>query len=262
MSNRTFQYAHLVHLSDRALEKHLRDKGRKTPLEIQAIREVVRNARNLKRSEQARRTRLDRMWRDLIAPLTNELRSVASMQTYSKQMYPSKLRKEALDAYEAVLRKLKEKLKRYHKAYDMTPKEKAAKLELFNAGEHWVDWVPPHIVSAIAEAFADIPTQYRARVKTPFSRELPKAMNSIRKAKLMEQIVRDRLKAEEELSTLQQLTRGESNEAIREVEEHLQKLHEAEGYVLVLPDTVLVPLTWQELIRLAWRDIYTPEPRP
>jgi hypothetical protein len=257
MSGHTFRYAHLVHLSDRDLHQHLLDKG-KRPIEIQIIKDAVREAQVAKRSAQAKNKYLDRAWRELIAPLTNEIRSVYSMTSYSKKGYPNKQRAEALEAYDAVLRKLKEKLKRYHKAYDDSPSVKAEKLNLPNEGEHWVDWIPLHIRTAISLAFADIPPSFRARVKTPFVREIPKALNSLRKSKVLQQIQRERIQTEQEAAIMREMTDGEPNEALREIEAHLYQLAVAEHYVLTIPDNVLVPHTWQEALKAEDREIVKP----
>lgn len=246
MNNYTFRYQHLMHLTDNELHNWLMQRG-KRPLEIEQIKEAIRNAKASKRSEEAKRVRLTRLWRDLLEPLTNEMRGVYSMKRYNKERYPNPERREALDAYDAVLVKLKKKLQRYHKAYNMTPAEKAAEMDVPNNGAHWTDWIPEHIKTAIVNAFAQIPHTFKARTKTPFERTVPKTANSKQRAKLIEQVQRERMKTEQELAVLKEVAKGEDNESIREARDYLERLADAEQAILEMTDNEVVPATWQEV---------------
>lgn len=252
MSEYSYRYAHLLDLTDNELHNWLTLKG-KRPSEILAIKASIKKQKSAKRSDNAKRKRLDADWRAVINPLVNEQRVVYGMKRYNKDRYPNPERKEALDAYDALLSKLKTKLRSYHAAYERSPLQQAAwekerlGRDIPNNGCHWTDWVPDKVKNPITQAFAEIPHTFRARTKTPFERTIPPADNSKRKARLIKQIRNDTLNAEQELAMVNELTKGEPSEAQRDLLNQLTRIEDAMRMVMLMPDDVLVPDTWEEL---------------
>ena len=175
MSEYSYRYAHLLDLTDNELHNWLTLKG-KRPSEILAIKASIKKQKSAKRSDNAKRKRLDADWRAVINPLVNEQRVVYGMKRYNKDRYPNPERKEALDAYDALLSKLKTKLRSYHAAYERSPLQQAAwekerlGRDIPNNGCHWTDWVPSHIRERIVVLFEAIPTTQRSKRKIPFQR--------------------------------------------------------------------------------------------
>ncbi len=243
-----FKYAHFATLTANELHKVLTEKG-KRPIERDQIMAEVAAYKEQQRTDKIRKAKHDSMWRELIEPLSNEMRTVYNMGRYAKQGYPIKARLHAIEAYSEVLSKLNRKLRAQWATYNKTPTQIAKEKGLPNNGSHWIDWVPDKIKTAIAEMFNEIPHGFKAKSKTPFERKIPKDMNSKKKASLIRTIKTETGKAEREIAMLTDLLKGETNAELEAAKEELQNLNRALEVVLAAPDDEPLPYVWQSLLK-------------
>lgn len=221
--------------------------------EAQAIRDQVAEHKREARSRAARKRMVQELWRELLTPLANEQRSVRSMLNYESQKYPNPQRREALNAYAKLLAKLKEKLREYRYYGERTPKEQAKHLqqekgkEIPNEGKHWTDWVPQDIKHAVIQAFAEIPRAAKARVKDPFQRTMSKADNQKLRIRHIATAKREILEAEQELTLIRELNKGEPSEAERDAQATVKHTQNILNWLILADDDEQVPHTWGEL---------------
>jgi hypothetical protein len=239
-------------MTDKELHNHLMRKGIRGA-EAVAIREKVKALKAEDRSKTARKKMVQDLWQNIINQLVNERRSVRAMLAYESERYPNPERREALNGYEAVLKKLKLKLREYRYYAIRTPKEQALYEKekgktIPNDGAHWTDWVPPHIKEAVSTAFANIPRAAKARVKIPFPRTMSKADN----AKLRELHIltakRELLNAEQELAMIHELNKGEASDAARDAQAKVEHRENIKNWLICVDDTEFIPRTWGELL--------------
>lgn len=242
-----FKYAHFAALTHNELHNLLVQKGYR-PAERDQIHAEVDTYKEAQRVDKIRKAKHDSLWRDLIEPLSNEMRSVYNSLRYTKEAYPSRERKAALEAYQQVLASLNRKLRSHWSAYLKTPRQMATDKKIPNDGAHWTDWVPAKVKNAVVEAFEGIPPRFKAKVKIPFERKIPRATNSKKKAAMLRVIKRGITNKEQEITMLHDLLRGESNAEKEHAEQELERLHTAQKRLLAMDDDMPVPHIWQELV--------------
>lgn len=239
-------------MTDKELQTYLTKRGVRGA-EARAIRERFAEQRAELRRNRARIRAIKDLWKGVLHPLVNEQRSVRAMLAYESKRYPNPERREALKAYEALLKKVKLKLREYRYYAKRTPKEQAERERekgkiIPNDGAHWTDWVPAHIKQAVAQAFADIPRAAKARVKTPFERTIRKSDNiKLRKA-YADTARRKILDAEQELTMIVELHKGEPSEAVREAQAKVAEANAVLDWLLYDADDAFIPATWGELL--------------
>ena len=185
-------YESYLKLAPRDLHLHLR-KRKLHPVRIAQIEDEVSRIKETKRVDRITHTVRKQAWQDLIAPLRTELDNARVGRRYQTGTPEAdELRREAFDAYIAVMDKLIKRLQWPAKLLECMPTQWAEQLNaekkgspITNGGVHWTDWVPPRIKNAISEAFADLPTKPRAKRKLPFQRVIPPDQHAKRKATLL-----------------------------------------------------------------------------
>jgi hypothetical protein len=197
---------------------------------------------------------IDELWSNVISPLANEQRSVRSMLRYESQKYPNPKRREALNAYADVLTKVKLKLREYRYYKERTPKAQAAHMAelgktIPNDGEHWTDWVPERVKTAIENAFAELRDTLapHARLKTPFPRTLTKADNHKLRYTHTATAKRELLQAQQEVTMIRELNRGDSSEAERDAQARVRHVQNILNWLILVGDNEFIPKTWGEL---------------
>lgn len=242
----------LSHLTDRELASYLAKRG-VNPIEARQVRDKVAAYKAEQRSATARKRMVQDLWRGVLAPLSAEQRNVRAMLRYESQRYPNPKRREVLNAYAEVMKKLNATLREYRYKAQRTPKEQAAYLQtekgkiIPNNGEHWTDWVPAKIKNAIIEAFIDIPRAAKAKAKTPFPRTITRAENAKLKATHIITAKRELLKAEQELSVIRQLNKGEASDAEHDAQAKVNHIQNIINWLIVADDDEEIPRTWGEL---------------
>lgn len=242
-----FKYAHFAALTANELHNVLMEKGVR-PAEREQIKAEVAAYKESRRREKITKAKFDSLWRELLEPLSNEQRVVYNVIRYAKTAYPNPERMTALLAYQKVLSTLNRKLRTHWQAYTNTPTQIAVDKKLPNKGQHWTDWVPPKVKSAIIEAFEAIPPRYKAKAKQPFERKISKADNSKRKLSLIRAVKNAMNKTEREIATLNDLLKGESNDELEHAKEELKRQTKALSLILALDDESPLPRVWQELV--------------
>lgn len=243
-----------IGMTDREVHAALLKRGIRGD-EARAIRDQVAEFKRAARSRAARRRMAQDLWRGVITPLTNEQRSVRSMLRYENQKYPNKARQEALEAYAEILSRLKEKLRALRYYGERTPKEEAAYLKkekgraIPNDGTHWTDWVPERTKAKIVEAFmlAKDNAVPHARIKAPFQRVMSKADNRKLRIKHIATAKREILEAEQELTLIRELNKGEASEAERDAQAKVKHLQNILNWLILTDDDEQIPATWGEL---------------
>lgn len=247
-----FKYHHLSHLTDREIHNALVAKGLRS-IEIEQIKSSLAEYKTAQRKEKGRERVVRGMWKLIIDPLINEQRSVRASLRYQSKAYPNPERLDALTNYAAVLDKLRKKLRKHQRMDKRTPKEQAQyELDTYqrtipNDGEHWTDWVPPHIRSAIEHAFASIPARYKARVKTPFERVMLERDNTELRSTYILTVKRELADLAQELAMIRELNQGQPSEAERDVQASKDKYERLLTHLITMDDTAVVPPTWGQL---------------
>jgi len=247
-----YKYSHLWSLTDKEIHNLLLRRGIRGA-EARVVREAVKAEKAQVRAAQAKKRTIKDLWRNIINPLVNEQRSVRSMLRYESERYPNPERREALKGYEALLKKLKLKLREYRYYAIRTPKEQALHEKekgkpIPNDGAHWTDWVPPHVKKATVEAFLAIPRAAKARVKEPFPRTMSKADNAKLRQLHILTAKREHLEAEQEFNMIHELNKGQASEAARDAQARVDHIQNVLNWLICADDTEFIPRTWGELL--------------
>lgn len=247
-----YKYSHLWVMTDKEIHNMLARKGIRG-IEAQQVRAAVKAEKAEVRAQRAKTRTIKDLWRNVINPLVNEQRSVRSMLRYESERYPNPQRREALKGYEALLKKVKLKLREYRHYAKRTPKEQALREKekgkiIPNEGAHWTDWVPAHIKQATVQAFLDIPRAAKARVKEPFPRTMTKTDNEKLRATHIKTAKRELLDAEQERNMIHELNKGEASEAEREAQARADRIQNILNWLICAEDNDIIPQTWGELL--------------
>lgn len=185
------KYPSYMALSERALRDKLQSKGWPMTL-AQEIIDIVTQQKADRANSQRRRRMVEAEWDHLIDPLLAERKRVQVALNYRKndwgeqspQLDRDTARQTAYEAYHALLTTL---VKRFRTALkqDFTPNELANELRdagkahlappvhLRSRAQHWTDWVSDKKKDQIMLMFNSIPHRAKARIKTPFTRDIP-----------------------------------------------------------------------------------------
>ena len=189
--NPRLKYPSYMALSERALRDKLQSKGWPMTL-AQEIIDIVTQQKADRANSQRRRRMVEAEWQHLIGPLLAERKRVQVALNYRKndwgeqspQLDRDTARQTAYEAYHALLTTL---LQRFRTALkqDFTPNELANELRdagkahlappvhLRSRAQHWTDWVSDKKKDQIMLMFNSIPHRAKARIKTPFTRDIP-----------------------------------------------------------------------------------------
>lgn len=247
-------YYYLTHLSDRELHNLLMQRGVPKP-DIKRVRESVAALKAELRSEKARKRMVDELWRSVLAPLSNEQRSVRSMLRYESAKYPNPLRRETLETYAKVIEKVRLQLRKYRYYKERTPKQQADYMQeelgkiIPNNGEHWTDWVPEKVKQAITEAFLEIKDNAapHVKVKDPFPRTMTKADNTKLRYTHIATAKKELLEAQQELTMVRELNKGDASEAERSAQARVRHVQNILNWLICADDTEVIPKTWAQL---------------
>jgi len=247
-----YKYSHLWLMTDKEIHNMLLRKGIRGA-DARAVRDAVKAEKAVVRAERAKTRTVKDLWRNVINPLVNEQRSVRSMLRYESERYPNPERRQALNGYDLLLKKVKLKLREYKHYAKRTPKEQALREKekgklIPNDGEHWTDWVPQHIKQATVEAFLAIPRAAKARVKEPFPRIMTKADNEKLRGMHIKTAKRELLEAEQELHMIQELNKGEPSDAARDAQDRVEQIENIKNWLICAEGNECIPRTWGELL--------------
>jgi hypothetical protein len=199
-----------------------------------------------KKSENARRKQLERMWHEHITPLQEEKkRVVASLAYPTHNRNNADPRQMALKAYLKVIDTLLGKMRREASAvpFDdrptMSPIEYAKEKNATNGGEHWTDFVPTHIKQRVCQMFDEIPHTPKARRKIPFERVVGIELHELRKERLIRRTEKELVRCKQDVLL------NPRDDAMRE---RVQRIEEALDKIDRLEQHEPVPTTWHGLI--------------
>ncbi len=227
-------------MSRDALIRELEKKGRRMP-EIQQVLEEVQNHRKAKRAEKMKHQQHDVLWGAVLEPLESEFKSVKAMARYVSRAYGNAEREEAVREYQVTLSKARNLLKKYWKAYELTPRRLAAEKGIPNHGEHWTDWIHEAVKNRVTALFDAIPRNFRAKVKKPFERTIHTSSHLAKRLAL-------------EKRTRKNLESAEREHKANPNEDSLAEIEDIKKALKILdsgkfPDNAPVPLTWHGVLR-------------
>lgn len=232
----TFKHQKYMRMTPNAMHNAMLKQGLR-PLEMEAIKQVVQEQKLQIKKEAAKKVQHDLLWRELWHPLSYELRIARGMLGYTEKAYAVPERKKAITEYIRVLEKSLAKLKTAHKAYTHTPKQLAIEAGLPNNGIHWTDWIPLSVRQKIEGLFDAIPTRFKAKVKTPFTRSIPTEHNDRLRAKL-------RARTEKDLDAAIKMASIDPEKA-----QLVPRIQKALDIIDSMDDDEPVPRSWQGLFQ-------------
>jgi len=211
----------------RDIEHQLRKERLPESIVVDTIAEI-RAFRKERTASKARARESAKQWGEIVSALQHERKIVRSMVRYKTQD-PAPEREEFVTAYMAVLDNLYKRLSTKRKqAADLPEKGK----------DHWSDYIPVHIKTAIVAAAANIPRRDRERVKTPFERKLPLDLSALRRGRLYR---KTRTLLDDAVRTLI------PNPSDEKLQERVRNLRQALDKINALEPNAHVPDTWTEL---------------
>jgi len=245
---------YLAQLTDKEVHNLLMKRGVRGA-EARLVKEQVAAFKAEMRKTRARKRAIEDLWKGVLHPLSNEQRSVRSSLRYESSKYPNPQRREALNAYIKVLAKVKEQLREYRYYKERTPKEQAAYLKekgktVPNDGEHWTDWVPLKVKTAIAQAFIEAgkSAPAHARIKEPFPRTMTKADNHKLRYTHIVTAKKELREAEQELNIVRDMNKGDASEAERDAHTKVKHIQNILNWLICAESTEIIPRTWGELL--------------
>jgi hypothetical protein len=198
-----------------------------------------------KKSNNARRKQLERMWHEHILPLQAEKkRVVASLAYPTHNRNNADPRQMALKAYLRVLDELLKRMKREAsgKPFDdrptMSPVEYAKMKNATNGGEHWTDFVPLHIKQRVCQMFDEVPRTPKARRKIPFERVVGVELHNLQKDRLIKRTEKELMRCKQDVLL------NPRDDAMRE---RVQRIEDALDKIDRLESGEFVPTTWHGL---------------
>lgn len=223
------------------LHKHLL-KRNLHPDRIAFLEDDVAARKEARRKERITRTVHKQAWLDVLQPLRYELNNArVGLQYVQARTSGVVQRREAFEAYVALLEKLLKKLDHHATLLADTPagiaKEKNASKKgspITNDGKHWTDWVPPRIKEAISQAFAAMPHHPKAKRKVPFQGVVTPEQHAKRKEMLLKRTRTDQSNAER-------------NHKINPTEDNAHKLRRINNALKIIEgmeSNEFVPTTW------------------
>lgn len=136
-----------------------------------AVRNSIRAQKNSNRIAKIKETTHKRLWGELLIHLKYEMSNAKVGLAYVNKN-PTPERVAAFEAYIGVMNNLALKMQKQRVGLQYTPSQIAKERGLPNNGGHWTDWVSADKKHTIAEMFAEIPHQPKAKRKAPFPRTL------------------------------------------------------------------------------------------
>jgi hypothetical protein len=237
------------HISNKAhLETYLAAEYRKGASEetLKYLRREGMDYLAKRKSENARRKQVERMWDEHILPLQAEKkRIVASLAYPTHNRNNSDPRRIALKAYLKVIDTLLGKMRReatcvpFDDRPTMTPIEYAKAKNVPNNGEHWTDFVPTHIKQRVCQMFDDIPYTPKARRKIPFERVVGVELHELQKDRLIRRTEKELVRCKQDALL---------NPSDEKLPERIQKIEAALAEIDKLEPSEFVPTTWQGLM--------------
>ena len=237
------------HISSKAhLETYLAAEYRKGASE-ETLRYLRREGMDYlakRKSDNARRKQVERMWNEHILPLQAEKkRVVASLAYPTHNRNNADPRRMALKAYLKVIDTLLGKMRReatcvpFDDRPTMTPIEYAKAKNAPNNGEHWTDFVPTHIKQRVVAMFDAIPYTPKARRKIPFERVVGIELHELQKERLIRRTEKELVRCKQDALL---------NPSDEKLPERIKKMEEALDKIEKLEPAEFVPVTWQGVL--------------
>jgi len=192
-------YESYLKLKPNDLHNHLTHKRKLHPQRIAEIKAEVAEIKEATRTERITSKALQREWNNLLYPLRVERDNAkVGLRYKSGKLATGEQRIEAFTAYIAVMDKVLARLAMPSTYPTQTPRGYAKEINaekrgapITNEGQHWTDWVPPHIKHAISEAFAQLLRKPSAKPKVPFQRVVPRDQHIRQKETLLKRTLSD-----------------------------------------------------------------------
>lgn len=242
------------------------------PLTAELMLEAVRQYRLDLRREGLSRTAAVKHWRHLRTALMQELRYAQVSREYVRRKEIAGYRpldevdackRDAYDAYIAVMEKLRDNFDEYIAVYpEKTPLQvlkeyqDRGKLKFVAApSDHWTDWVPEKVKEQVRLLFQAVPYRKFAKIKVPFERVALKATRRSKRGLLEQAIVKEtetmlRQREYYRIMPSQSLAvQAVIAEQIAFIDKRVELMGEAMRRLHVRRDGLQLPGTWHGLFR-------------
>lgn len=215
------------------------------PETIEVMRRAGLDYLAKRKSDNARRKQLERMWHEHLSTLQAERkRVVASLAYQGYNRNNADPRQMALKAYKKVLDELLRRMKReatgvpFDDRPTVSPIEYAKIKNVPNGGEHWTDFVPTHVKQRVIELFDAVPHTPKAKRKIPFERVVGTELHELRKERLIRRTEKELVKCKQDVLL---------NPNDDDLHARVQRLEGALALIEKLEPHEHVPTTWQGL---------------
>jgi hypothetical protein len=198
-----------------------------------------------RKSMNAKRIKVEGMWREKILPLQDEKkRVVASLAYPTHNRNNADPRQMALKAYLKVIDELLGRMRReatcvpFDDRPTMTPSEYVKAKNVPNNGDHWSDFVPQHIKDRVCLMFDAVPHTPKARRKIPFERIVGIELHNLLKDRLIRRTEKELIRCKQDVLL------NPNNEKLPE---RVQRIEQALDKIEKLEPNEPVPTTWHGL---------------
>jgi hypothetical protein len=210
------------------------------PKEVSRIKKEVAKLKEAKRVEKIARHKYRALWSDFLKPLRYEINNAKVGRRYDMT---DEARVEAFDAYIAVMETLLKRMEVPATTLDTTPirlakekNESGKGSRITNNGSHWSDWIPPHIKTAISDAFFALPHKPKAKRKVPFDYKVPPEQFAENKERLLKATINAKGNIERKLLL---------NPRDEDLQEQLPLITKAIRFIEQAQDNEHLPYSWR-----------------
>lgn len=243
-------------MSERVLSQHLVSKKLPAPI-ISSIISRVRYHKAARRAAKTKATMAYQLWDDVLKPARTELATVRVLKTLTKREMPDGIatavvqaKYDALCAYEDVLVKVIERLRKVQRGEQATPMQFAALLREEKKfampegkGGHWTDYVSETARKRVLSLWQDYPESSRGRKKVPFEYKIAPEAHDRQRRYLGGQIAIALAQAEQDY----EMTKDETEK--ERISKHIDRINEASYKLDIKPRTAPLPKSWEGLLK-------------
>lgn len=242
-------------MSEAKLHNHLTQVLKlPAPLVADAVSRV-RDLKEQRRREKLKTSVIHQAWDDLLSAARTELAGVRTMKSQTASALRASFgnaslqaKYNALDAYDAVIAGVIEKLRKVQKRDDTMPQalaealRQAEKMPTDGPGTHWTDYVKQEDRTRIEQMFNDLPHNSRGKRKAPFERRIATRVHDRAKKVVVGRLCTEQAIAERDFElTTDPAEKKRLGKLIKDMQYAQYKLE-------IMPRTATVPRTWRDIV--------------
>ena len=243
-------------LSENELAKQLTKQKLPPPI-ISSIISRVRYHKAARKAAKTKATVAYQLWDDVLKPARTELATVRVLKALTKRDMPDgvatatvQAKYDALCAYEDVLIKVIERLRKVQRKEFATPMQFAALLREENKfpmpegkGSHWTDYVSETARKRVLSVWQAYPESSRGRKKVPFEYKISPDAHDRQRRYLAGQLSIALSQAEQEYEI------AKDDASKQRISDHIDDINRASFKLDTKPRTAPLPKTWEGLLK-------------